>query len=178
MGREELNRFFKIVKRIIERFFGVVTKEKKAKHGVRRIYSLNNKKVVATLHLFGKDDSDFNPHINVLIFEDDSTGGSLRISLKKLQEIKEAYRIALRYFLGVDIERIVIHYKYHQGLRAIEQCIWYMTIPLNLKTFWNLYRKRDLGIIYLIMYELSGFRHLRFWGRLANSEYKKHLAGN
>lgn len=181
MSREGLDGLINVVRRIIEKEFGTLVKEKEAKHGKKKFYNLN-KPVAASLELVGnhwidyRTDPDpqipYNPHINVLIFEDIKKGNSPRIDPKKLERLKRSYQRALQGLLRTRIDKVDIHYSYKY---EVSESIWYVTKPMHPEICGILGRKGDLRLSDFLMIGLSNFRFIRLWGSLANSEYKKHL---
>lgn len=175
MTKDRLNKLFKIVERIIKKEFGVMVQERKTKKGIERKFNLE-KAVVAILHLFGDKDYSFNPHINVLIFEDSYKTNNLILSTEKLNMIKKSCEKALRGLLKTRVDNVVIHYSY-KTKRKIKSSIWYMTKPMKPEIVeYKLSMECDLRPMDLVMLELYNFRFIRFWGLLADSEYKKHLS--
>jgi hypothetical protein len=109
-SREMLDKFTELVKRIIEKEFGVLTREKQTKKGIERIYRLR-KRVVATLELIG-DKGAYHPHINVLIVESNNQKNQKKISTEKLKGIKKSYKNALEKLLCEKLEVVDVHYSY------------------------------------------------------------------
>jgi hypothetical protein len=132
MSRDALNRFFNIVRRIIEKYFGVFIRVKNQKKG-ECLYRLDEH-VVATLHLFGRE-STYHPHIHVLIFEKSGSWSSLRIDDEKLSAIKKSYRKALGSLLKKKIDIADVKYVFDIDPYTVQQKIWYVTKPFPLAIF-------------------------------------------
>jgi hypothetical protein len=111
MSKVMLDKFVELVKRLIEREFGVLVKEKITKKGREKKYRLH-KKVLNTLELFGGQGT-FHPHVNVLIFEKDDKENARTIPAEQLTRIKTSYKYALEKLLYEKIETVDVHYSYH-----------------------------------------------------------------
>jgi hypothetical protein len=106
-----LNKFIEIVKRIIEREYGILVKEKKTKNGFKKKYRLDQK-VLASLELSGER-GRFHPHVNVLIFEQTNKKKRKDITPEQLSGIKKSYKSALEKMLSEKIGVINVHYSFH-----------------------------------------------------------------
>ncbi len=174
LTKDGLNKLFGVVKRLIRREFGELVEERRTKNGIKKKYRLD-KKVVAFLHLFGRTGS-FNPHINVLIFENNLKGNSLKLSMEKIEGIKKSYHRALQASLNETLPELVVDYSYRIGKKNVRTSIWYMSTPLDPEIPENIITiDFDIEMMDLMVLELRRFQHIRFWGQLSNSEYKKHL---
>jgi len=175
MTRKRLNQFFDLVRRLICRYFGIFVGEKETKKGTERIYSLH-KGVVGILHLFGKD-STYKPHVNVLIFEKELDRKKLRVSHQKLNNINQSYQRALKGLLKINVPQVVVHYKWVCGKEEVRSTISYMTKPPSPEILDDIMvdngTKDSLIMEKFMICELHNFQHIRFWGGLSNSEYKK-----
>jgi hypothetical protein len=109
-SKNMLNRFFDIVKRLIEKEFGILVSDRKTKKGIKRKYRLQ-KKVLATLELSG-DKGTFHPHVNVLIFEENNRKNKKDIPPEQLERIKKSYKNALEKLLREKLEVVNVHYSY------------------------------------------------------------------
>jgi hypothetical protein len=171
MSREGLNKFFKIVNRVIHKTFGVQVGEKKKKKGIERVYRLT-KPVFATLHLFG-DGPEYHPHINVIILEKYPSESLLFISKSELKQIKTSYKKALERSLKQEIDNVVVHYSYVDALYYAKKLIYYVTRPMQPEIPWKLAEQGNSELIGLLLKGLKGFQKIRFWGEMSNCKYKK-----
>jgi hypothetical protein len=110
-SREMLNRFFEIVRRIIQREFGKLNRIKQKRNKRISKYDLK-KKVLATLELFNSR-GQYHPHINVLIFEDKQSGNAKRVSPEMLNRIKASYKRALSKISKRKVEVVDVYYRYY-----------------------------------------------------------------
>lgn len=117
-SKRMLNKFIELVKRIIEKEFGILTRERKTKRGIKRKYRLQ-KQVLCSIELFGEQQT-YHPHVNVLIFETDNKRNKKDISPEQLIRIKRSYKNALEKLLSEKIGVVDVHYSYHSGEKKIK----------------------------------------------------------
>jgi len=158
MSTNMLKRLLGIVKRLMKKEFGVLVKETRRKKSIKRKYRLTQK-VLASIELFGKK-LNFNPHVNVLIFEEKSPSSSMKITKGKLRRIKKSYKNALEHLLSRRIERVVIHYSYKTNLNGLENSIRYMIKPMPPEVI----KCPDPKTVRFVILGLKGFRSIRYWG--------------
>ena len=170
MTREGLNRLFDIVRRNIEKYFGVLVKVKNKEKG-KNVYRLD-KHVMATLHLFGESHT-YHPHINVMIFEETGSWDSLRIDSAKLTAIRKSYQKALSSLLKKSINQAVFNYQYTTDQEAVKREIRYVTKSFQPDFFEAIKLEEDFELMHLLTDELKQFHFVRFWGKLSNCKYKK-----
>lgn len=170
MTREGLNRLFDIVRRNIDKYFGVLVKVKNKEKG-KNVYRLD-KHVMATLHLFGEGHA-YHPHINVMIFEETGSWHSLKINRDKLTAIKKSYQKALSSLLKKSINEVVVNYQYTSDQEAVKREIWYITKSFQPDFFDAIKFEEDFELMHLLTVELKQFHFVRFWGKLSNCKYKK-----
>lgn len=61
------------------------------------------------------------------------------------------------------------HYSFKVGSSKVKQAIRYMSKPINREMIGHI----DMDLKKLLCLDIKGLRFLRFWGKAANSEYKK-----
>jgi hypothetical protein len=117
-SKHMLNKFIELVKRVIEKEFGLLIREKRTKRGIKRKYRLQ-RKVLCSIELFGEQHT-YHPHVNVLIFETENKKNRKDISPEQLIRIKRSYKYALEKLLSEKIEVVDVHYSYHSGKKKIK----------------------------------------------------------
>lgn len=156
-SKDKLNQMFAASKRLVERFFGEHLKGEK--------YKLNYG-VIAYLHVFGdKETGVFKPHINVHLVE--ARGTDLFLAKEVIDAMRKSWRRALR-GLGYSNNSVNCHYSYANTERKILHKIRYMCRPWSEKDFFSADEKTQQ----LLALDLKSFQYLRFWGALANCNYK------
>lgn len=151
-SRKGLNRLFNAAKRVIEKHFP-------------------DSAAVAYMHLFGdSDQTKIHPHVNVHLFEPEQ-GSVWRIEETKLRAIKETWRKALIGMGCSGLEVVDVNYSYRVGIPKIKHAIRYMARPMDKRHLDQNWKDQD-KVRFLVM-DLKGFQWVRFWGKLANSEYKE-----
>jgi hypothetical protein len=164
-----LNQLFKLVLRVIKQFFGVEMGCRDSAERKEKKYTLQ-KECFATLHLHGKYNSFFHPHINVIIIEHypDNERLKLFLSDKKLKALRESYKQGLQGLVGTQIEEVDVNYRTFYTEEACETRIRYITTPpdpIKLKQLFKTCLSEE---------DFKNFRIIRFWGKLSNSEYKSY----
>jgi len=175
-SREGLNIFFKAVNSVMKKEFGEVSRTREAKKGTEKYYNLS-RPVIAILHIFAKDDS-FNPHVNVLMFENGSETNKPRLPQEQLARIKETYKRALIRSTGMKIEEVAFHYRYKVSVKDIKNCIGYMTAPFAPDLCKSYDLLETFRVIDFIVQDLKGFSYIRYWGALSNNKFKMFCAHN
>lgn len=181
--RKALNSLFNIVRRLIEREFGVRISDKQTKKGKEVTYHLD-KGVIAYLHLFGGgndfDPFKFNPHINVHIVERKSnlaSSADLNLSDEQFSRLRRGYIRALKAYVANEedlrensshiykkIDMAVIDYRTKYDDHEVFNAINYMARPLGHNVFKPLMERKDYKKLHFLMVELKAFRHIRYWG--------------
>lgn len=165
-SKEMLNRLCNSVRRIIEKEFGKFVGQKKKSEAS---YSLN-KKVFASVELFGSQSTDYHPHVNVLILESARKEKKI-ISSLQLSRIKKRYKAALQKLTHNRLQEVIVHYSYHDTSERLEDAIRYIVKPMNP----DLMNHIDTNTRDFLMMDMVGFKFVRFWGEASNSSYLKHL---
>lgn len=164
-NRENLNYIIKASKRLVEHFFGIPILDK---YGYVKKYQLDHG-VIQYLHLFGdREQGIYKPHVNIHIFENRLT--RLKLTEEQLDRIKKYWLKKLKY-LNDKIETVDIHYKFRITKRHKLHALKYMSRPWSKEDF----DACDIELKKFLVEELSGFQYLRFWGSLANCNYKDDL---
>jgi hypothetical protein len=117
-SKRMLKKLIDIVKRVIEKEFGILKREKKTKRGIERKYRLQ-KKVIASIELSGEKGT-FHPHVNILIFEKDINRNKKMVPSEQLLRIKKSYKNAVEKLLSIRIGVIDVHYSYHTNQEKIK----------------------------------------------------------
>lgn len=193
-NRKALDSLLNIVRRLIEREFGVRVSEKQTKKGREVKYRLN-KGVIAYLHLFGGgydfDPFKFNPHINIHIVERKSnlaSSADLDLPDEQFSRLRRGYIRALKAYVANEedlwknashiykkIDMAVIDYRTKYDDNEVFNAINYMARPLGHNVFKPLMERKDYKKLHFLMIELKAFRHIRYWGGLSDGKYKEFL---
>jgi hypothetical protein len=154
------------VKKIIERYFGDPQFDK---FGHIKKYKLK-KGAIQYLHIFGdKELGVFKPHINVHIFEE--KGVKLKLDESKLAAIKSAWLKVLRE-LGDDLMSVDVHYSFSIGNKKNIHRVKYMSRPWSSEHYEAV---DDDSLKKLLLFDLSGFQYMRFWGSMSNCRYRDEM---
>jgi len=161
-----VNRLLSLVQRLIEREFGEYIGDKRNGKGrfKERKYRLT-KPVVAYLHL-DSEGMNFNPHVNVHIFEQHRQ--SYKLPKEKLKRIAKSYKKALKQLLRETIEKVNCHYSYKVGSEDVRKAIHYMSKPTDREMIYHI----DFDLQKLLCLDLKRMRFIRFWGEASNSKFK------
>lgn len=163
MSWDGLNRLAGLVNRMMKEFFP-------------------HSRVVAYIHVNSdRHPLEFNPHINVHIFEPKKEGRNLKLTPGKLVAISDRYARGLRHLgcsgihgRGEDIPGVTVNYKYEYA-RKVEMILFkinYMTRPLGPEHL-EAWRQSIDGqkMIDFCVGELKGFQFIRSWDRWARNKY-------
>jgi hypothetical protein len=154
-SRFGLNQLFSAVNRIIKKRFG---KECGA---------------VSYVHLFGdKDGSVFNPHINVHVRE--KCGVRLKVDESFLGGIRTSWKKALIGMGCTGIKLVDVHYSFRIKMTHKAHSVKYMSRPT-----WDAETLETMNdeLKQFLLLDLKGFQYIRFWGELANCNYREDAAG-
>lgn len=166
--RESINKLILYSKQLTEKFFGVPVFDKR---GHVKKYHLE-KGCISYLHLFGDEQSGvYKPHVNVHILEDKKT--KLILSESILNSIRKYWLKKLRQF-DESLSVVDVHYKFRINKGHKLHAIKYMTKAWGVDDF----NQCDDELKKFLVMEMSGFQYLRFWGALANCNYKDEFNCN
>lgn len=160
-SRENLNKLIGYTKQTIEKYFGNPVLDKK---GHVKKYQLN-KGVIMYLHIFGDNDDNFKPHVNIHILEDKNQ--KLVIEESTLNSIKKYWHKKLKNF-DETLVNVDVHYSFRNTKPKKLHAIKYMTKSWGVKQFENQTEEMKKFLVN----DLSGFQYLRYWGSLSNCNYK------
>lgn len=153
------------VKQLAEKFFGKPIFDK---NGHVRKYKLE-KGVISYVHLFGDQEVGvFKPHINLHILE--SISEKLVLSESILNSIRKYWLKKLQNF-DETLTVVDVHYKFRIKKGHKLHAIKYMTRPWGVDDF----QMCDDDLKSFLVMDMSGFQYLRFWGALANCNYKDDM---
>lgn len=160
--RENIDKLIKYSKDLSEKFFGEPIFDRK---GHVKKYKLQ-KGVICYLHLFGDQDRGiYKPHINLHILENREE--KLKLSDSILKTIQKYWLKKLRN-LDENIDVVDIHYSF-QTIKAHKlHRLKYMSRPWGVDDF----DKVDDDLRGFLVRDMIGFQYIRFWGALANCNYK------
>lgn len=161
MSRENLNLLFSYSKQLAEKFFGEPVFDKK---GHVKKYKLT-KGVISYLHMFGEEAGIYKPHINLHILEEKTI--KLKLDEGTLKAINKYWLKKLRNF-EPSLDVVDTHYKFRCLKSHKLHAVKYMSRPAGIDDFNML---SDEMKKFMIM-DLNAFLYLRFYGALANCNYK------
>jgi len=110
--RDNLNKLLRQINRIISTIHGDNTGIRRRERKTENVFRLH-KKTLVTVELLGNNGS-FNPHINVLIFNEDNS--NLTLPKDTLHDIKEKYKKALTRISGMKPDVVDVQYKFYPDL--------------------------------------------------------------
>lgn len=154
-SRAGLNRLLSAGKRLVQKAFG------------------KDSAAIGYIHLFGDPRPEdpghelkFNPHVNIHIVENGQK--ALKLDPLFLDRIKKAWLRSLVHMGCSGIDSVDVHYSFRIKERHKRHSLKYMSRPT-----WGSEHIQDAALQYLLVVELKGFQYIRFWGALANSNYKE-----
>lgn len=156
----------------------------KSRYGINQLFSATNRLIkkyfgkrkgaIATVHLYGdQDPSKYHPHINVLVPE--KIGLTLKIDRDQLLKVRESWARALRGMGCTGLDQVDIFYSFKTKMAAKGHIIKYMVRPTWDAETLNLVDDNEK--LFLVL-SLKGFRYLRYWGELADCNYKDSEMNN
>jgi len=136
--------------------------------------------MVAYIHVVGDNSTKYHPHINVHVYlEGDQRVCPLKnedgvIYDEQLERIKKRYKAALRAH-GCSIDVVDIQKTFVRSSEPIKMLhrIKYMTKPIESDMLQKWQNEQNEEMIRFSVYELKGFRYVRYWGKLNNNKYKQ-----
>jgi hypothetical protein len=160
--RENLNKLMAAGKQLIEKFFGVPVFDKK---GHVKKYRLE-KGAISYLHIFGDQEIGvYKPHLNIHIVENRSE--KLKLSESIINSMRKYWLKKLKQF-DENIEVVDLFYSFRLQKAHKLHALKYMSRAWGPKDIEN---QSDELKTFLVR-DLSGFQYLRFWGALANCNYR------
>lgn len=146
-----------------------------------------DKGAMCFIHVVGDTSDQFHPHINVHVYESKNYKvlpekiGNSRPEDRLLKRIKRHWSRSL-IGLGCKLEKddkgnfcVDVHKSFvtsDKPLRMLHR-IKYMTKPIEVSVFdrWRATGNREM--LNFAVRELKGFRYIRYWGSLSNSNYRQ-----
>lgn len=164
-SRANLDRLEKYAKDLTEKFFGEPQFDRL---GHVKKYKLK-KGAISYLHLFGDNELGvLKPHINLHVLESKDTKMILSDSI--LESIKKFWLKKLKNF-DESLTAADVHYKFRIKIAHKLHAIKYMSRPWGLE---NMNSVDDETKRFLV-FDMAGFKYVRFWGALANCNYKDEM---
>lgn len=174
-NRESLDKLFAIVKRIISKFYGQPIFDRR---GHIKSYKLN-KGVILYLHVFGDPkrdekgnfvyDGKFHPHINVHVFE--PAGTLMKQQSSIIESIKSMWLKQLNKTFSLNLSVVDMQYLFKIKMGQKVHAVKYMSKPWCRED----YLAADDDLKRLLVLDLTGFLYVRFYGSLANCNYKDEM---
>lgn len=174
-NRESLDKLFVVVKRIVSKFYGQPIFDRR---GHIKSYKLD-KGVILYLHVFGDPkrdengnfvyDGKFHPHINVHVFE--PCGTRMKEQSSIIESIKSMWLKQLNKAFNLNLTLVDMHYLFKIKMNQKVHAVKYMSKPWCRED----YLAADDDLKRLLVLDLTGFLYVRFYGSLANCNYKDDM---
>lgn len=165
MYRENLDQLVKSAKSVIAKHFGEPVFDK---NGHVKKYNLK-KAVVLYVHLFGEEKGIYKPHINIHILEEKNQ--KLKLELSVLENIKKSWLKELRK-IDQQAKNVDVHYSFRNNIKKNIHSVKYMAKPYG-EGDYNMIK--DDKLKQFLAVEMKGFQYIRFYGALANCNYKDEM---
>jgi len=165
INRENLNMLCRAVNRVVAKYFGSPVFDKL---GHVKKYKME-KGTILYFHLFGEEKGIYKPHINIHVLE--SKGLKLKLEKADLDKIKNSWLKELKK-IDENIKSVDVHYSFRNSIKKNIHSVKYMAKPYSIGDYIMI---EDEKMKHFLTVEMKGFQYVRFYGALANCNYKDEM---